>query len=85
MWGHYYFGGRIMDVRKKLQLIIKSKDNDGTNTEQKLKQVLEELEQIKLEWTKSLEDLNVQRKKYNELNNELLNIRNEMIKIKNLL
>ena len=70
-----------MDARKKMQIILNSKDNTTHNAEQ----IIEELEAIKNEWLKALIDLNEQRAKYRELNKELLEMRNEIIKLKKIL
>ena len=71
-----------MDIGKKLQIL---KSNKEFSTEEKLEQELRELEIIKKQWADSLADLNEQRKKYKELNEELFNIKKEMVKLKNFL
>ena len=70
-----------MDARKKMQIILNSKDDTTHNAEQ----IIEELEAIKNEWLEALTDLNEQRAKYRELNKELLEMRNEIIKLKKIL
>ena len=71
-----------MDIGKKLQIL---KSNKEFSTEEKLEQELRELEAIKKQWADSLADLNEQRKKYKELNEELFKIKKEMVKLKNFL
>lgn len=71
-----------MDIGKKLQIL---KSNKELSTEEKLEQELKELEAIKKQWADSLADLNEQRKKYKELNEELFKIKKEMVKLKNFL
>jgi hypothetical protein len=71
-----------MDIGKKLQILKSSKE---FSTEEKLEQELRELEIIKKQWADSLADLNEQRKKYKELNEELFKIKKEMVKLKNFL
>ena len=71
-----------MDIGKKLQIL---KSNKEFSTEEKLEQELRELETIKKQWADSLADLNEQRKKYKELNEELFKIKKEMVKLKNFL
>ena len=70
-----------MDIRKNMQTVLNSKEN----TPQKVDQIIEELEAIKKEWFEALSDLKNQRDKYKELNKELLEMRNEILKFKKLL
>lgn len=70
-----------MDARKKMQIILNSKDDTTHNVEQ----IIKELETIKKEWLEALTDLNEQRAKYRELNEELLEMRNEINKLKKIL
>ena len=70
-----------MDIRKNMQTVLNSKEN----TPQKVDQIIEELEAIKKEWFEALSDLKNQRDKYKELNKELLEMRNEILKFKQLL
>lgn len=70
-----------MDVKEKTQIILNSKDD----TTHEVEQIIKELEAIKKEWFEALSDLNEQRIKYRELNKELLEMRNEIVKLKNFL
>lgn len=76
------------ELRKKneeLQSIINEMESDYDAKVKSVEILIEELESIKQQWRKSLDDLNTQKEEYRELNKELLNIRNEMNKIRKYL
>ena len=76
------------ELRKKneeLQSIINEMESDYDVKIKSVEILIEELESIKQQWRKSLDDLNTQKEEYKELNKELLNIRNEMNKIRKYL